>query len=290
MGRRGDLWNWLRWAAEHGFIGLASALLPGDEHNNAFLVKTVTPRFTEIHTFECSDRSLQPLWGTTTMTFSRFPLWVSASLAAGKDGFSEWVTSAGGNLESWQRTRTRDASPARQKRKAAGEGQLRFRGALTPDRKDPDVPAQTGPASKNDMASLPENWRQARSWPSPQTGARTNRKQVALINASGTEVVYTMSDARSSYDVYVVPAQGGQKRKDMRQLRPYRQSFPGWKALSRYATEWPTMTGVHLVDMASGKSALVLEHSRSIALYSHRASPPDGKWIVFLMARGVGAF
>ena len=109
-------------------------------------------------------------------------------------------------------------------------------------------------------------------------------KQWPLIDASGKEVVYSMPDPTGRNDVYVVPAQGGAKRKICNACGPTESLSPDGKQF--LAVRWGNV-GVNVVDVASGKSTLVLEHSQ-YRVGGPRFSP-DGKWIVFLIqsrARG----
>ena len=111
-------------------------------------------------------------------------------------------------------------------------------------------------------------------------------KEFAQINASGTEVFFTMSNNASSYDDYVVPTQGGAKRKICDQCGPIESLSPDGGQFLSTRQDSPRL-GVNLVDIASGKSTLILEHSRY-----YTGTPrfsPDGKWILFLMVRGAGS-
>jgi serine/threonine protein kinase/Tol biopolymer transport system component len=103
-------------------------------------------------------------------------------------------------------------------------------------------------------------------------------KQWALIDAKGTEVVYTTYDARILWNAYVIPAQGGAKRKICDHCGPTESLSPDGRQF--LSSEQPPAPRVHLVDVASGASALVLQHPHD-ALSRPRFSP-DGKWVVFL--------
>ncbi len=269
--------DWLRWAAEHRFIGLASALLPGDD-TIAFLGKDGNTQIYRIHTSSAAT-GLQPLGEPLPLTFggslNEFP-----SLAAGKMVFQSGTSQ--GAIWSLPADTNQGRVTGALEKLTAEKANYGF-AALTPDGKILTFSSdRTG--SKNDvfLRDMASGQELAIAADEPDKS-----KTSALINASGTEVVYTMSDARSSYDVYVVPAQGGQKRKICDNCGPTDSLSPDGKhflATRRSGRR----TGVHLVDMASGKSALVLEHSQYF-VFAPRFSP-DGKWIVFLMARGVGAF
>lgn len=110
-------------------------------------------------------------------------------------------------------------------------------------------------------------------------------KAYSLINSSGTEVVYTMSDANAPNYVYVVPVQGGAKRK-ICDCGPSSSLSPdGTQFLSSFRDNTQPM--INLVDIASGKSTVVLEHPK-YPLSRPRFSP-DGKWIVFLVTHSAGS-
>jgi Tol biopolymer transport system component len=102
------------------------------------------------------------------------------------------------------------------------------------------------------------------------------------IDASGSEVVYTMYDLVVRYDAYVVSAHGGAKRKICGDCGPTESLSPDG---THFLVTRPDSlrSGINVVDVASGKSTLVL-HSSSSRVGLPRFSP-DGKWIAFLMAR-----
>ncbi len=102
-----------------------------------------------------------------------------------------------------------------------------------------------------------------------------------LIDASGTDVVYTMFNRPDSFDAYVVSSQGGTKRKICDHCGPTESLSPeGGQFLTSLGDSSRRM--IYLVDVASGKSTTVLEHSQ-YPLIRPRFSP-DGKWIAFLAA------
>ncbi len=108
-------------------------------------------------------------------------------------------------------------------------------------------------------------------------------KQWAQIDASGTEVVYTMLDPTGQYDAYVIPAQGGAKRKICSGCGPIESLSPDGKQFLTSRRRSATY-GVNVVDIASGESTLVLDHSQYRAAQARFSR--DGKWIVFMMVRG----
>jgi Tol biopolymer transport system component len=107
----------------------------------------------------------------------------------------------------------------------------------------------------------------------------------AQIDAGGTEVVYTMYDATSSYDAYVVPAQGGAKRKICSACGPTFSLSPDGKQF--LAVPVTSQTNIDLVDVASGKSTPILQHSQYRLVFPRFS--PDGKWIVFLLTHSAGS-
>jgi Tol biopolymer transport system component len=148
--------------------------------------------------------------------------------------------------------------------------------ASTPDGKNltfiSDRTGGKGDVSWRDMASGQEH--------SIATDEPDKEKQFTQINASGTEVFFTMSNSTGSIDADVVPTQGGAKRKICSDCGPT-------NSLSPDGTEFLESRGdrsINLVDVASGKRTLILQHSQ-YPLTRPRFSP-DGKWIVFLLQRG----
>jgi Tol biopolymer transport system component len=111
-------------------------------------------------------------------------------------------------------------------------------------------------------------------------------KSYAVINAKGTDVVYTMFDASDSQPVYVVSAHGGAKRMICSECGPTLSLSPdgGQILASRFER---AQSHINLIDIASGKSTLLLQHVK-YALGAARFSP-DGKWISFLVSRGAAS-
>jgi len=96
------------------------------------------------------------------------------------------------------------------------------------------------------------------------------------------EVLYTAS----AYEVYAVPAQGGAKRKICEKCGPTESlSSDGKQFLA--TQQGSPRAGINLVDVASGNTTLVLQHSQ-YRVSTPRFSP-DGKWIAFRLIRGAGA-
>jgi Tol biopolymer transport system component len=97
------------------------------------------------------------------------------------------------------------------------------------------------------------------------------------INAAGTEIIYATQAGPS--DAYVVPAQGGSRRKICEGCGPTESLSPDGTAF--LATRNGPRGGVNLVDIASGKSTLILEHTKFRTAWPRFS--PDGKWITFGM-------
>jgi len=92
-------------------------------------------------------------------------------------------------------------------------------------------------------------------------------------------------DATMSFDVYAVPAQGGAKRKVCGHCGPTESLSPDGKDFLTADIVPPSK--INLVDVASGESRLLLQHSQN-PLSRPRFSP-DGKWIAFLVTRTAGS-
>jgi Tol biopolymer transport system component len=128
--------------------------------------------------------------------------------------------------------------------------------ALTPDGKTMTFSSdRTG--SRNDvfLRDMASGQERAIAADEPDT-----YKEWAQIDAGGTEVVYTRSDATQSFDAYVVPAQGGAKRKICGGCGPTMSLSPDGKQLLSGPLTSPTQ--IDLVDVASGKSTPILQHSQ----------------------------
>ena len=268
--------DWLRWAAEHRFTGLASALLPGDI-TIAWLDRDGNTQIYRIHTSSAAT-GLRPLGEPQPLTFggslNQYP-----SLAAGKMAFQSGTSQ--GAIWSLPADTNQGRVTGAIEKLTAGKVNYGFVDS-TPDGKILTFSSDRA-GSKNDVflrdiasgqelaiaADEPDKW-----------------KAFAQINASGTEVVYTMSNPRGSLDVYVVPAQGGPKRKLCDKCGPTESLSPDGKEFLATRPGSPKAV-IHMVDVASGKSTLILEHSHYTLGFPRFSR--DGKWIVFLMFRGVGA-
>lgn len=95
-----------------------------------------------------------------------------------------------------------------------------------------------------------------------------------------------MSDASSSFDVYAVPALGGAKRKICDGCGPTISLTPDGKQFLAYRTDG-ARSHINLVDVASGKSTLLLQHPKYPV--SAASLSPDGKWVAFSMTRAAGS-
>jgi hypothetical protein len=104
-------------------------------------------------------------------------------------------------------------------------------------------------------------------------------KVAPLIDAGGTEVFYSMVDARYR-GVYVVLAQGGAKRKICDNCGPAESLSPDGRQFLATRQNDPEF-GIDLIDIASGKSTPILQHSQYQVGFPRFS--PDGKWILFEM-------
>ncbi len=267
--------DWLRWAAEHRFNGLASALLPGDV-TIAFLARDGNTQIYRIHTSSAATglRPMEPQPLTFGGSINSYP-----SLAAGKMAYQSGTQQ--GAIWSLPADTNQGRVTGALEKLTADKANYGFVGS-TPDGRiltfNSDRTGSKGDVFLRDVASGQEL---AIAADEPDKS-----KTFPQISASGTEVLYTMSDARSSYDVYAVPAQGGPKRKICEKCGPTESLSPDGRQFLATRRGSPRV-GIYVVDVASGKSTVVLEHSNYSVGISRFS--PDGKWIVFLMFRGVGA-
>jgi serine/threonine protein kinase/WD40 repeat protein len=261
------------WAAENGYLGQASAWLPG----NVFISWLTKDGNTQIYRTHRSAATGRPVGEPEPLTFggstNQFP-----SLAAGKMAFQSG-TSQGAIWSLPADTNHGRVTGVLEKlttEKANYSGV-----AVTPDGKtmtfSSDRRGGQGDVFLRDLTSGQER--------AIAADERDKFKRFALIDASGTEVVYTTYDARLSYDAYVVPAQGGARRKICDKCGPTESLSPDGK---QFLAEGSAPSMVNLVDVASGKSTLVLQHSQFPVRLPHFS--PDGKWIVFLLSRSAASF
>jgi serine/threonine protein kinase/Tol biopolymer transport system component len=261
--------EWSHWAAANRILGNGSALLPG----NVALAWLAKDGNTQIYLIPHSGAGLKIVGEPEPLTFggsiNQFP-----SLAAGKIAFQSGTQQGG----IWSLP-----ADTNQGRVTGALEKLTFdkanyeHVALTPDGKTL-VFSSDRTGSRNDVFLRDMTSGQERAIAAEEPD---KSKAVAQIDASGTAVVYTMTDARASLDAYVVPTQGGAKRKICADCGPTNSLSPdGTQFLASHVGE----RSINLVDVASGKSTVILQHTQ-YPLSRPRFSP-DGKWIVFLMQRG----
>jgi serine/threonine protein kinase len=267
---------WIQWAAEHRFAGMPTAWLSG----NVTVSWLERDGNTQIYRIQNSSAAtgLRILEEPQPLTFGG-SLNQYASLAAGKMAFQSGTRqSAIWSLPADTNQGRVSGALEKLTTEKANYGYV----AATPDGKNltfiSDRTGGKGDVFLRDMASGQEH---AIAADEPD-----KYKQFAQINASGTEVFFTMSNAAISFDVYVVPAQGGAKRKICAQCGGTESLSPDGRQFLVSLLDSPR-AGVNLVDIASGKSTLILEHSRYLT-GTPRFSP-DGKWILFLMFRDAGS-
>jgi eukaryotic-like serine/threonine-protein kinase len=104
------------------------------------------------------------------------------------------------------------------------------------------------------------------------------------FDRAGTEVVYTLLSVDGYFSVYAVPVVGGAQRNICQDCGGSTISLhPDGKQFLARRNDG-ARSHVNLVDMETGKSVLLLQHSQfpiAAPMFS-----PDGKWIAFLLARG----
>jgi Tol biopolymer transport system component len=105
------------------------------------------------------------------------------------------------------------------------------------------------------------------------------------IDARGTAVVYTRVGTALSFDAHAVPARGGVRRKICERCGPTETLSPDG---SLFLATTSDNSAINVVDVASGKSTPVLQHSKN-PLFRPRFST-DGKWVAFLMNTGGTSF
>ncbi len=107
-------------------------------------------------------------------------------------------------------------------------------------------------------------------------------KSGPLVSADGSNVVYSVRVFQSdSWPVYIVPTGGGPQRKICDDCGPARSLSPDGNRFLASRTDPQGKNIITLVNMDSGKSTVLLHHSRYYVL-DPRFSP-DGKWVAFLM-------
>jgi predicted Ser/Thr protein kinase len=246
--------GWVRWAVQHRFNGLPSAWFPGDVIVS-WLARDGNTQIYRTHHSSVAT-GLKQMEEPEPLTFGG-SLNQYASLAAGKMAFQSgtqqgaiWSLPADTNLGRVTGALEKLTSDK------ANYGFV----ALTPDGKtltfSSDRTGNRDGVFLRDMASGQEH---------PLAVDEPDKfKRYAQIDASGTEVLYTMYDAATSFDAYVVPAQGGAKRKICDKCGPTESLSPDGKQFLATRGGSPR-SGVNLVDVSSGKSTLVLEFSRGAA-------------------------
>ena len=269
--------NWGHWAAEKRYLGNASAWFPGPGYVGlAWLTRDGNTQIYRTHTSGPSTNyrivgDPEPL--TFGGSINQYP-----TFAAGKIAFQSGTQQGG--IWSLPADTNQGRVTGTLEKLTSEKANFSFV-ALTPDGKimtfSTDRTGSRNDVFLRDMASGQER---AIAADEPD-----KYKQYAQVDASGTEVVYNRYDATLSFDAYVVPAQGGAKRKICDHCGRTESLSPDGKRV--LTTEGPSSSKINLVDVASGKSTLILQHSQyplSLPRFS-----PDGKWIVFLAQHSAGS-
>jgi serine/threonine protein kinase len=267
--------SWAHWAGEHHYLGWPDALL-SKELALASLASRAGET-TQIYRVKFARRGWQILGEPEPLTSGA--AWSqNASLAAGKIAFQS------GEPETGIWSLPADTNQGRitgALNKLTAEKAVYRSGSLTSDGK-------TMVFSSNRTGSMDVI---VRDMDSGQERTITpdepdKSKAWALIDTKGTEVVYTMSDAGSSFDAYVVPALGGAKRKICRGCGPTISLTPDGKQFLAFRVDG-ARSHISIVDVASGKSTLLLQHSKYPV--NTASLSPDGKWIALSMTRAIAS-
>jgi len=260
--------SWGHWAGANRYTGYVNAWLPGNATVD-WLARDGNAQIYRVHISGAANK-WGPVGEPEPLTFGG-SLNTNATIAAGKMAFSSGTQQ--GAIWSLPADTNQGRVTGALEKLTAEKADYGFV-ASTPDGKTLAFSSDRAGGRTNlflrDMASGQDRTLDAED---PDTF-----KRWALIDARGTEVVYTTYDGRIFFNAYVVPAQGGAKRKICDRCGPTESLSPDGRQF--LSSEQPPAPKIHLVEVASGESTLIVQHPKD-SLSRPRFSP-DGKWIVFL--------
>ena len=267
--------SWDHWAAQHKFLGSVSAWLPGEAIVASLGRGGGKTQIYRVHSSSAAT-GLKPLEEPEPLTFggssNSDPSFASGKMAFQSGAYHGAIWSLPADTNRGRVTGTIE--------KLTAEKTIYTDLALTPDGKimtfSSDRAGGTADLFLRNMESGQER--------ALDTEEPDRAKVSSLINGSGTEVVYTELATTAFMDAYVVPSAGGTRRKICDKCGPTESLSPDGKQFLATRPEY----GINLVDIASGKSTLILQHSKYAALQPRFS--PDGKWIALQTMRRIASF